>query len=198
MTKIVCNMAISLDGFVAGPNQSEAFPFGERVDERLHRWMFEDAENNADELAALNSHSAYVMGRNMFGPIRGPWHGDWQGWWGDEPPYAAPVFVLTHHAREPLVKGKTTFTFLTEGFEAALRLATKAAGSGSVGIAGGADVARQALTSGVVDQLVVHVAPVVLGAGENLFTDLDHLWLEQVSARATRHATHITYNILND
>lgn len=191
-------MVVSLDGFIAGPNQSPDLPFGERVDDRLHRWMFEDGDQNSVELAELNSHGSYVMGRNMFGPVRGKWTGDWQGWWGDEPPYQAPVFVLTHYSRERLVKGRTSFTFVTDGFEAALNLAREAAGSGSVGIAGGAEVARQALDRGVVDQLILHVAPIVLSGGENLFIGLDKLRLEQVSSRATRHVTHITYNVLKD
>jgi dihydrofolate reductase len=100
MTKVTCDMAMSVDGFVAGPNQSPDEPFGEGVDGRLHRWMLEEADAHADEIAAITAAGAYVMGRNMFGPGRGAWDPDWKGWWGAEPPYHAPVFVLTRHERE--------------------------------------------------------------------------------------------------
>ena len=121
MSKVTCDMSMSVDGFVAGPNQSADKPFGEGVDDRLHRWMFEQADVNAAEIEAITSAGAYVMGRNMFGPGRGDWDLDWQGWWGDDPPYHAPVFVLTRHPREPLtMQGGTTFTFVTDGIESAL------------------------------------------------------------------------------
>jgi dihydrofolate reductase len=131
MSKVTCDLAISLDGFVAGPNQSLAEPFGEGVGERLHRWMFDEPDANAAALAAIAAPSAYVMGRNMFGPGRGAWDLEWEGWWGEDPPYHAPVFVLTHHAREPLtMQGGTVFTFVTDGIESALAQARQAAGSG--------------------------------------------------------------------
>jgi dihydrofolate reductase len=113
MTKVTCDMAMSVDGFVAGPNQSPDEPSGEGVDGRLHRWMFEEADAHANEIAAITAAGAYVMGRNMFGPGRGAWDLDWRGWWGDEPPYHAPVFVLTHHERASLeMEGGTTFHFV--------------------------------------------------------------------------------------
>jgi dihydrofolate reductase len=196
--RVSIDTAISLDGFTAGPNQSLEHPLGEGAENRLHRWMFEAAEENREELDRLGGHDAYVMGRNMFGPVRGPWADDtWRGWWGEEPPYHAPVFVLTHHARAPLVMaGGTTFTFVTEGADAALAQARAAAGSdGSILIAGGASTQRQYLAAGVVDELRLHVAPVVLGAGERLLDGLGGLPLELVSARHTALATHVTYRV---
>ena len=135
---VTCSITVSVDGFVAGPRQSLDNPIGEGGG-RLHRWMFEQPEGNAAELAALTSAGAYIMGRNMFGPGRGEWDESWRGWWGDEPPYHAPVFVLTHHEREPLrMQGGTTFTFVTDGTGSALAQARAAAGDRSVAIAGGA------------------------------------------------------------
>ncbi len=125
MSDTTCHMSISLDGFVAGPEQSRDHPLGKRGLE-LHRWHIGDPRaTGADQTASewlMRTRGAYVMGRNMFGPIRGEWHGEWDGWWGSEPPYHAPVFVLTHHAREPIaMEGGTSFTFVTEGFNAATR-----------------------------------------------------------------------------
>ncbi len=135
----------------------------EGVGERLHRWMFDEPDANAAALAAIAAPSAYVMGRNMFGPVRGAWDLEWKGWWGDDPPYHAPVFVLTHHAREPLtMQGGTVFTFVTDGVESALEQARQAAGSGEVAIAGGAATARQYLSAGQIDELRLHLVPVVL------------------------------------
>ena len=128
MTNVTCGISMSVDGFVAGPNQSLENPFGEGVGERLHRWMFEEPEANAAAIDALTSQGAYVMGRNMFGPGRGAWDEEWKGWWGEEPPYHAPVFVLTHHEREPLeMRGGTTFTFVTDGITSALAQARRRA-----------------------------------------------------------------------
>jgi dihydrofolate reductase len=116
MTKVTCDMAVSVDGFTAGPNQSADKPFGDGPVERLTQWMFEQPEANAAEIDAIVAAGAFIMGRNMFGPDRGEWDEGWTGWWGDEPPYHAPVFVLAHRPREPLaMQGGTTFTFVTDG-----------------------------------------------------------------------------------
>jgi dihydrofolate reductase len=132
----------------------------------------------------------------MFGPIRGPWRDEWRGWWGDEPPYHAPVFVLTHHEREPIeMDGGTTCYFVTDGFESGLKQASAAAGDGVVDIAGGASTVRQALASGALDELVVDIAPVVLGQGESTFTDLTDVVLTQVEVAHSPHATHIRYRV---
>jgi dihydrofolate reductase len=189
-------MAISLDGFAAGPNQSLENPFGEGVGERLHRWMFEEAEANAAAIEGLTAAGAFIMGRNMFGPGRGEWDLDWKGWWGDDPPYHAPVFVLTHHPREPLtMQGGTTFTFVTDGIESALAQAREAAGDADVAIAGGAQTARQYLAAGHVDELRLHVAPVIIGAGERLLDGVGDLNLEPLEAWGTGLVTHLRYRV---
>ena len=163
MTDTTCHMSISLDGFVAGPDQSREHPLGKRGLE-VHTWHIGDERaNEADEIATgwlMRPRGAYVMGRNMFGPIRGEWEDDWRGWWGPEPPYHAPVFVLTHHAHEPIeMEGGTTFHFVTGGFDAAYARAREAAGDGGIDIAGGASTVRQALIAGVVDELTLDIAP---------------------------------------
>jgi len=136
------------------------------------------------------------MGRNMFGPIRGDWDREWNGWWGDDPPYHAPVFVLTHYARESVeMQGGTTFHFVTEGFDAALARAREVAGDLDIGIAGGASTVRQALRAGVLDQLTLDVAPVVLGAGERLWDEVPDGALQPVAVAQSPHATHVTYRI---
>ena len=194
MTKIRANLAVSLDGFAAGPNQSAENPFGEGVDGRLHRWMFDDAEANAEEIDAHTSAKAYIMGRNMFGPGRGAWDTEWNGWWGPNPPYHAPVYVLTHHERESVeMEGGTTYHFVTDGIESALEQAKQAAGDGDVLIAGGATTVNEYLAAGLIDELRLHVAPVVLGAGERIFDGVGQLTLEPVSTRATKFVTHLTY-----
>ena len=196
MTKVTCDMAMSVDGFVAGPNQSLANPFGEGVGDRLHRWMFEAPDANAAEIEAITAAGAYVMGRNMFGPGRDAWDEEWKGWWGDEPPYHAPVFVLTHFPREPLpMQGGTSFTFVTDGIASALVQAREAAGDGSVAIAGGAATVRQCLVAGVIDELRLHVAPVVLGAGESLFDGVGALTLEPLAVRGNDLVTHLSYRV---
>ena len=197
MTKVTCDMAMSVDGFVAGPNQRLDEPFGDGVDGRLHRWMFEEPEANAAERARLTAAGAFVMGRNMFGPGRGAWDEDWKGWWGDEPPYHAPVFVLTHHPRAPLtMAGGTTFTFVTDGIASALAQARAAAGDADVAIAGGAETANQYLAAGLVDELRLHVAPVVLGAGERLFDGVSDLTLEPLEVRDAGLVTHLRYRVV--
>jgi dihydrofolate reductase len=196
MTKVTCDMSVSVDGFTAGPNQSADKPFGDGPVDRLHQWMFEQREANAAEVEAITAVSAFIMGRNMFGPGRGEWDESWKGWWGDEPPYHAPVVVLTHHPREPVeMQGGTTFTFVTDGIESALAQARAAAGSGDVAIAGGASTVNQYLAAGLIDELRLHVAPVVLGGGERLFDGVGPLVLERVGVRATDLVTHFTYRV---
>jgi dihydrofolate reductase len=195
---VVCHPTLSLDGFMAGPRQTQQQPLGEGG-ERLHRWMFEQPEANADEIAALTAASAFVMGRNMFGPIRGEWSGDWRGWWGEDPPYHAPVFVLTHHERAPLtMEGGTTFTFVTDGIESALAQAKAAAGSGFVAIAGGASTINQYLRAGLVDELWLAISPITLGSGARLFEDVGELALESIAARHTDLVTHVKYRVLRE
>ena len=134
------------------------------------------------------------MGRNMFGPIRGEWEEDWRGWWGDEPPYHAPVFVLTHHPHDPIaMAGGTTFHFVTDGFESAFAQAGEAAGDVDVDIAGGASTVRQALVAGVVDELALDIAPVLLGSGERIFDGVESFGLEPVEVLHSPLATHIRY-----
>jgi dihydrofolate reductase len=136
------------------------------------------------------------MGRNMFGPIRGEWEGDWRGWWGDDPPYHAPVFVLTHHAREPVeMEGGTTFHFVTGGIEEALEQARAAAGAADVNVAGGASTVNQFLAAGLIDELTLHVSPVLLHAGERLFDGVGDVRLEPVDVAGSPAATHVRYRV---
>lgn len=193
MPEVVCDIAVSVDGYVAGPNQREEEPLGVRGG-LLHRWMFEQPEENAAELEKITASGAFVMGRNMFGPIRGEWDREWNGWWGDEPPYHAPVFVLTHFPRDPLpMDGGTTFHFVTDGIDSALRQAKEAAGEASVAIAGGASTVNQYLAASAIDELRLHVSPVVLGSGERLFEDVGDLELELAGSRGNELVTHVTY-----
>ena len=190
-------MSISLDGFVAGPDQSQDDPLGKRGKE-LHKWHLGDERANEDDAKASawlgRPRGAYVMGRNMFGPIRGEWDEDWQGWWGPEPPYHAPVFVLTHHAREPLhMEGGTTFYFVTDGFDSAYAQALEVAGGEGVDIAGGASTVQQALAAGVVDELTLDIAPVLLGSGERIFDGIESVGFEPVEVLQSPLATHIRY-----
>jgi len=196
MSKVTCDVSISLDGYSAGPNQTAEKPFGDGVNDRLHRWMFEDAESNQRALDAILDAGAFVMGRNMFGPSRGDWDLDWKGWWGDTPPYRGPVFVLTHHPRESVpMDGGTTFHFVTDGIESALAQARAAAGDRDVSIAGGAATVSQYLAAGLIDELRLHFAPLVLGAGERPLDGIADLELEQVESWATDLVTHVTYRI---
>jgi dihydrofolate reductase len=193
-------MSISLDGFVAGPDQSADNPLGLGGME-LHHWHLRAEEiGNAADIALrdelLTPKGAYVMGRNMFGPIRGEWEGDWRGWWGNEPPYHAPVFVLTHHAREPIeMEGGTTFHFVTTGFDDALQQARAAAGGGDVDIAGGASTVRQALAAGAIDELILDFAPVLLGRGERIFDDVPDPGFEPIEVAHSPNATHVRYRV---
>jgi len=195
MSRVTADLTISLDGFVAGSGQSLENPLGEGGG-RLHRWMFEQPEANAAAIEAIVEPAAFIMGRNMFGPGRDAWDEEWKGWWGDEPPYHAPVFVLTHHPREPLtMQGGTTFTFVTDGIEFALKQAREAVGSGTVGIAGGADVVRQYLSAGLIDELRLHIAPVIIGAGERLFDGVGELLLEPLEVSGNDLVTHVKYRV---
>lgn len=204
MTFTTAHMSMSLDGFVAGPDQSIEEPIG-RGGMALHRWHLDadDAGHDIDRRWAarlLRPRGAYVMGRNMFGPIRGPWStydGDWRGWWGEEPPYHAPVFVLTRYAHEPIeMAGGTTFHFVTAGFEAALAQAREV-GNGDVDIAGGASAVRQALAAAELDELTLDIVPVLLGSGERIFdAQTTGLRLEPVEAEHSPWATHVRYRVL--
>jgi dihydrofolate reductase len=200
MPKITAHVSMSLDGFIAGPDQSLESPLGTRGHE-LHTWHIGEPDNDVDrEMTAriLAPRGAYVMGRNMFGPVRGPWHevdGEpWRGWWGDEPPYHCPVFVLSHHARDPIeMDGGTTFHFV-DGFDRAVELAVEAAGDDTVTIAGGASAVRQGLERGIVDELLINHAPVVLGSGESIFAGLSPS-MTPVEVHASPHATHVVYRL---
>ena len=198
MTPTTCHMSISLDGFVAGPDQSRDNPLGVRGRE-LHRWHLDEPLDDADARvrdALLRPRGAYVMGRNMFGPIRGNWEGEWRGWWGDEPPYHAPVFVLTHYPRDPVeMDGGTTFHFVTDGFDVAFERAKRAAGDLGVDIAGGASTVRQAFAAGVIDELMLDIAPVLLGSGESLFDGVQDPGLEPLEVIHSPCATHVRYRI---
>lgn len=200
MVHVTADMMVSLDGYASGVDASQSLerPFGDCDFEALARWRFQDAEANAAEIEAIVGADAYVMGRHMFGPGRGEHDPEWNGWWGEEPPYRGPVFVLSHHEREPLVlQGGTTFTFVTSGLRDAFDLAVAAAGDeGRVSIAGGASTLNQFLAAGLVDELRLHVVPVLFGAGQRLFEGVPPTRLEQVSSRATQHVTHQTYRVL--
>ena len=198
MSKIVCNISISADGFSAGNNQREERPFGDADESLLHGWMFDTPEENQAELDAMADAKAFIMGRNMFGPIHGEWSGDWKGWWGPEPPFHAPVFVLTHYQRDPLVMdGGTTFHFVTAGIEAAMEQASAVPGDADIGIAGGASTVNQYLAAGLLDQLHLHITPFTLGAGTRLFDGVPPLKLEQTSSRAATQVTHVTYRVVH-
>src|SRR3954452_4629741 len=211
MTHVTCQMSISLDGFVAGPDQSLDNPIGEGG-MRLHEWMFatrawrshqgrEGGESGVDSTVAeslISGSGAYIMGRKMFGGGDGPWDESWTGWWGDDPPYHAPVFVLTHHPRDPLpMQGGTTFHFVTDGIQAALEQARAAAGDKDVEIAGGASAVQQYLAAGLLDELYLHVSPVVLGAGERLLENVGDPKLEPVEVVASPAVTHVRYRVLH-
>ena len=209
MSRVTAEISISLDGFAAGPNQSEEHPLGEGG-ERLHEWVLpteswrrqhgkEGGEKGPDDDAAAEfgkGVGAYIMGRNMFGPA-GEWDESWRGWWGEDPPYHVPVFVLTHHAREPLpMEGGTTFHFVTDGIESALEQARAAAGDQDVKIIGGASVIQQYLAAGLLDELQLHIAPVVLGAGERLLENVGDPTLEPIDVVASPAATHVKYRVV--
>ncbi|GEK78970.1 dihydrofolate reductase family protein [Agrococcus baldri] len=196
MGMVTCDITVSVDGCAAGPGQSAEEPLG-RGGESLHRWQFEGGGEHTAEVAGILGHGAYIMGRNMFGPPRvGGFDEPWRGWWGEEPPYRAPVFVLTHTAQEPVeMAGGTTFHFVTGGPQAAFELARDAAGERTFAIAGGASTVDQFLAAGLIDELRLHIAPIVLGGGERLFAASGPVVLTPVSARATPLVTHVTYRL---
>ena len=216
MARLTLDISMSLDGYVAGPNQTLEQPLGEGGDQ-LHEWALATAawremhgrsggETNVDDdvvRESLRGTGATVMGRRMFSGGEGPWEDDpnADAWWGDEPPFHHPVFILTHHAREPVTKeGGTTFTFVTDGIEAALEQARAAAGGKDVAVGGGADVAQQYLKAGLLDELRLHVAPVLLGDGVRLFAN--HLadapgGLECASVvESPTGVTHLRYRVV--
>jgi dihydrofolate reductase len=211
MSRVRVQISVSADGYVAGPNQSEENPLGE-AGERLHDWVvalrawraphgLEGGEVNAsnavvEELQA--NIGAEIMGRGKFGGGPGPWGEDpWPGWWGEDPPFHMPVFVLTHHQREPLTLSDTTFTFVTDGIEAALEQARAAAGEKDVLIGGGADVINQYLAAGHVDELELHVVPLLLGGGARLFEGIGpDLELEQIRVVEAPGVAHLKYRVV--
>jgi dihydrofolate reductase len=197
MSRVTCDLTISLDGFLAGPNQSTAEPLGEGG-VLLHRWQFEEPVANAAAIEGNLAAGAFIKGRNMFaGPGPGAWDEDWRGWWGEEPPYHAPVFVLTHHPRAPVeMQGGTTFNFVTDGIESALAQAREAAGSKDVAIAGGAQTVQQYLSAGLIDELRLHTAPMILGAGERLLDGVGNLKLEPTEVSCTSLVTHVRYRVV--
>jgi dihydrofolate reductase len=210
MSKVrVAGFGVSLDGFSAGLEQSLSDPIGKRGLE-IFQWFFHTRTFRAmngqeggtvggvdDQFAhqSMDNFGAFILGRNMFGPVRGPWPDEsWKGWWGDNPPYHAPTFVLTHYAREPLVmEGGTTFIFVTGGIEEALQRAKDAAGDRDVKIAGGVSTVRQYLYAGLVDSLQIAAVPVLLGRGEPLFAGLDlrALGFSVTDHAASEYATHL-------
>ena len=190
---------MSLDGFVAGPDQSLEAGLGVGGIE-VHRWHLPPNPTHEADVAAaaelLRPMGAYLMGRNMFSPTRGPWTDDWRGWWGDEPPYHTPVFILTNHEREPVeMAGGTTFHFITEGFDAALARAREVAGDMDVDIAGGASTVRQAFAAGAIDDLYLDIAPVLLGRGENMFDGIPLVALTQQSVTYSPDVIHVHYTV---
>jgi len=191
---VTADLSVSLEGVAAGHDQSAEHPFGPAVGERLHTWMFEHGDDNADEVAAITDAGAFIMGRNMFGPDRGEWDLDWHGWWGTNPPYHQPVFVLGHRPRPPVeMEGGTTFVFVHDGIESALHQAREAAGDRDVAIAGGATTINAYLAAGLLDELRLHVAPITVGDGVRIFDGVPDLTLTPVSSRATPHVTHLTW-----
>ncbi len=198
MTITKAHVSISLDGFLAGPDQSRENPIGVGG-MKLHQWHLTDEPHTADVAAIddlMTQCGAVVMGRNMFGPIRGEWDEDWRGWWGPEPPYHAPVFVLTHYPHDPIeMEGGTTFSFVTEGFETAHARAKQVAGDRDVRVAGGASAIRQALAANALDELTLDIIPVLLGSGERLFEGVQDPGLEPIEVSHSPAATHVRYRI---
>jgi dihydrofolate reductase len=211
MSKVRAHISVSLDGYVAGPNQTQEEPLGEGG-EGLHEWMFglrawrephgdAGGEENASNDVMVEGNAnvgAEIMGRGKFGPAaRGPWGDDpWKGWWGDDPPFHKPVFVVTHHPRQPLTLSDTTFTFVTDGVESALAQAREVSGDKDVFIGGGAAIINQFLAAGLLDELEVHVVPILLGGGERLFEGVGpDVKLEQVRVVEAPGVTHLKYRV---
>jgi dihydrofolate reductase len=211
MSSVRVHISVSADGYVAGPNQSEENPLGE-AGERLHDWVvalrawraphgLEGGEVNASNAVVEEAQAnigAEIMGRGKFGGGPGPWGEDpWRGWWGEDPPFHMPVFVLTHHQREPLTLSDTTFTFVTVGIETALEQARAAVGEKDVLIGGGADVINQYLAAGHVDELELHVVPLLLGGGARLFEGIGpDLELEQIRVVEAPGVAHLKYRVV--
>ena len=190
--RVVCDLTVSVDRYSAGLNQTEERPFG---DDGGDGWgdtlstpeMFDSPEENRVEVAQMTAAHAFIIGRNMFGPVRGGWDREWNGWWGEDPPFHAAVFVLTHHARAPQpMEGGTTFSFVTDGIASALAQARRAAGDGDVSVAGGATTINQYLRAGLIEELRLHMVPLTLGAGTRLFEGVPPLSLEQLSVAPPR------------
>jgi dihydrofolate reductase len=200
MSKTFCHASVSLDGFSAALHQTLDNPFGDGG-MRLAEWMFSapGQQKGPDQSVVdeITGAGAFIMGRNMFDPGRGAWDESWQGWWGDDPPYHAPVFVLTHHPREPLtMAGGTTFTFVTNGPESAYELAAAAAADKDISIAGGAATVRQYLRLGLIDELNLHIVPITVGAGERLLDDVGDLRFEPVDVTGSPAVTHVKYRVV--
>jgi dihydrofolate reductase len=210
MGQVTCQISISLDGFVAGPDQTAEDPLG-KGGERLHDWAIateswrsqhgrEGGERGIDSDVideVTEGVGAYIMGRRMFGGGEGPWDETWTGWWGEDPPFHVPVFVLTHHEREPLpMEGGTTFNFVTDGIESALEQARAAAAEGDIAIAGGASAVQQYLRAGLLDELYLHIAPILLGGGERLLEDVGNPSLEPVKVAGSPTVTHVKYRVV--
>lgn len=190
---------MSLDGFVAGNNMSLEEPFGDAPPLLFHSWQFDEPEKHKAERDALVSAGAFIMGRNMFGPKELQNDPTWKGWWGDNPPYHAPVFVLSHTEHDPIhMEGGTTFYFVTDGIESALKQARAAAADKNVAISGGANTINQYLKAGLIDELWLHIAPVTIGSGQRLFKDTPGIKLKPLEVRTTDLITHIKYTILHD
>jgi dihydrofolate reductase len=211
MSKVRVHISTSLDGYVAGPNQRHEEPLGDGG-ESLHDWMLElkawrephgqegGIENTSTSVfdESRENVGAEIMGRGKFGPPDGgPWTDDWQGWWGDDPPFHMPVFVVTHHERKPLTLTDTTFTFVTDGIEAALDQAREAAGERDVFIGGGGKIINEYLNAGLVDEIELHVSPILLGSGSRLFEGVGpDLKLEQLRAVDAPGVTHLKYRVV--
>ena len=212
MSKLRFTISMTLDGYVAGPNQSLENPLGEGGEE-MHTWaittrFFNEMSGGAGGETGINDDvlrenhqnlGATIMGRNMFGGGSGPWgDGSWKGWWGDNPPYHTPVYVLTHHARDPLeMEGGTTFFFITDGIESALKQAKEAAGNKDILVAGGAKAAQQYLAAGLIDEMELHIVPILLGGGERLLDNVgSDLKLETVRTVEGPGVTHLKYRIV--
>jgi dihydrofolate reductase len=200
MPKVTSGLTITLDGFGAGLNQSFEKPFGDNFEsDLLDRWMFAEPEKHKHkkEIDAILDAGAFIMGSNMFGPKDRRDKPEWKGWWGDNPPYHAPVFVLSLIERKPVeMEGGTTFYFVTDGIESALKKAIKAAGDRNVKIMGGANTVNQYLAAGLIDELWLHIAPVTVGRGTRLFEGVPGLKLEPVEISGSSVVTHIRYKVL--
>ena len=212
MSKVRAHISVSIDGYVAGPNQTQEEPLGEGG-ERLHDWVvalrewrepqgMDGGEENVSSAVVREEYAnvgAEIMGRGKFGPAdRGPWGDEpWRGWWGENPPFHKPVFVLTHHPRDPLNLSDTTFTFVTDGIKSALAQARVMAGDKDVFIGGGADVINQYLAAGLLDELELHLVPIVLGGGERLFEGVGRqVHLEQIRVVEAPGVSHLKYRVV--